>query len=231
MQRSTSSGVNPTACWHSCRAPMVDVAQFPAASGSLHDGRACEATDLIGAYIGRLRRRDALRGHPAAGGDGPCAGIGIAARLPLRDAALVNAVLLHRLDFDDGSFSVSCRRMIHPRGSWSVMNMTIDQFETACLQSTVRTLRLQSTDILRDDGRLPANKNDLLLRWARPTWIGGDYTVGGVLLLGKNPGGGSSSNLDEPHPLDSLSPQPSAGYGKDRTSRRTATGVMFSCKS
>jgi 2-methylcitrate dehydratase PrpD len=40
----------------------------------------------------------------ALGGDGPCAVIGSKARLPLRDAALVNGVLLHGLDFDDSNF-------------------------------------------------------------------------------------------------------------------------------
>jgi hypothetical protein len=81
--------------------------------------------------------------------------------------------------------------------------MLAEEFELSCLESTLRTMQLQPTGVLGDEGRLPANKNDLLLHWARPTWIGRDYAVGGVLLLGKNPAGGSSSNLDEPHPLDS----------------------------
>jgi 2-methylcitrate dehydratase PrpD len=45
-----------------------------------------------------------LSGARALGGDGPCAVIGSAVRLPLRDAALVNGVLLHGLDFDDSNF-------------------------------------------------------------------------------------------------------------------------------
>jgi 2-methylcitrate dehydratase PrpD len=45
-----------------------------------------------------------LSGARALGGDGPCAVIGSAERLPLRDAALVNGVLLHGLDFDDSNF-------------------------------------------------------------------------------------------------------------------------------
>ncbi len=45
-----------------------------------------------------------LAGAHALGGDGPCAVIGSSVRLPLRDAALVNGVLLHGLDFDDSNF-------------------------------------------------------------------------------------------------------------------------------
>jgi 2-methylcitrate dehydratase PrpD len=45
-----------------------------------------------------------LAGARALGGDGPCAVIGSAVHLPLRDAALVNGVLLHGLDFDDSNF-------------------------------------------------------------------------------------------------------------------------------
>jgi 2-methylcitrate dehydratase PrpD len=45
-----------------------------------------------------------LSGARALGGEGPCAVIGSTVRLPLRDAALVNGVLLHGLDFDDSNF-------------------------------------------------------------------------------------------------------------------------------
>ena len=48
--------------------------------------------------------RATLAGARALGGEGTCAVIGSAARLPLRDAALVNGVLLHGLDFDDSNF-------------------------------------------------------------------------------------------------------------------------------
>lgn len=51
-----------------------------------------------------------LAGAQALGGDGPCAVIGSPARLPLRDAALVNGVLLHGLDFDDSNFLA----IVHP---------------------------------------------------------------------------------------------------------------------
>ena len=49
-------------------------------------------------------------GAQALGGDGPCAVIGSKAHLPLRDAALVNGVLLHGLDFDDSNFLA----IVHP---------------------------------------------------------------------------------------------------------------------
>src|ERR1700759_3086858 len=45
-----------------------------------------------------------LAGARALGGDGSGAVIGSAVHLPLRDAALVNGVLLHGLDFDDSNF-------------------------------------------------------------------------------------------------------------------------------
>jgi hypothetical protein len=75
-------------------------------------------------------------------------------------------------------------------------------FELACLQSTLRTLRLAPGDVLRDDSRLPNNRNDPLLEIARPTWIGKNYRIGGVLLLGKNPAGGSVAHRQVPHPSD-----------------------------
>jgi 2-methylcitrate dehydratase PrpD len=43
----------------------------------------------------------ALAGAIALGGDGRCSVIGRAKRLPVRDAALVNGMLIHGLDFDD----------------------------------------------------------------------------------------------------------------------------------
>ncbi len=43
----------------------------------------------------------AVAGATALGGPGPCAVIGRAVRLPVRDAALVNGMLIHGLDFDD----------------------------------------------------------------------------------------------------------------------------------
>ncbi len=51
-----------------------------------------------------------LSGARALGGDGACAVIGSPVRLPLRDAALVNGVLLHGLDFDDSNFLA----IVHP---------------------------------------------------------------------------------------------------------------------
>jgi hypothetical protein len=82
------------------------------------------------------------------------------------------------------------------------MPMTPEQFELACLECTLRTLRLRPRDILLTDDRLPANQSDPLLDVARPTWIGRDYRVGGVLLLAKNPAGGSPVHRLASHPLD-----------------------------
>src|SRR4051794_32102039 len=77
-----------------------------------------------------------------------------------------------------------------------------EQFESLCLASTLRTLSLVPTDILLADSRLPANENDPLLLIARPTWIGKDFKTGGVLLLAKNPAGGSASHRLASHPSD-----------------------------
>ena len=63
--------------------------------------------DALGCGLAATRYEFAkatLAGAHALGGDGTCAVIGNAARLPLRDAALVNGVLLHGLDFDDSNF-------------------------------------------------------------------------------------------------------------------------------
>src|SRR5260221_9695918 len=51
-----------------------------------------------------------LAGAVALGGDGASTVIGCRERLPLRDAALVNGVLLHGLDFDDSHLGA----IIHP---------------------------------------------------------------------------------------------------------------------
>lgn len=76
-----------------------------------------------------------------------------------------------------------------------------DEFELKCLQRTLETLDLTATEILAP-ARLPENVNDPLLTTARPTWIGRSYRPGGVLLLGKNPGGGSVSYRHASHAGD-----------------------------
>jgi len=76
------------------------------------------------------------------------------------------------------------------------------EFEQLCLESTLRTLALKPTDILQSQDRLPDNRNDPLLRIARPTWIGRNYKTGGILLLAKNPGGGTEANKESSHPSD-----------------------------
>lgn len=52
----------------------------------------------------------ALAGAMALGGEGPCSVIGRAARLPLRDAAMINGMLIHGLDFDDTHLA----SIVHP---------------------------------------------------------------------------------------------------------------------
>jgi len=69
--------------------------------------------DAIG--VGLAARRypfaeRALAGASALGGEGASTVIGCRERLPLRDAALVNGVLLHGLDFDDSHLTA----IIHP---------------------------------------------------------------------------------------------------------------------
>jgi hypothetical protein len=79
------------------------------------------------------------------------------------------------------------------------MSSAAEQFESDCLESTLRTLRLTSHDLLdNNDDRLPPNDNDRLLHMARPTWIGRDYNIRGVLLLAKNP------RRSGTHPLDPI---------------------------
>lgn len=75
-------------------------------------------------------------------------------------------------------------------------------FEDACLGSTLRTLNLKPNDILESETRLPPNTGDELLCIARPTWIGKDYCAGGVLLIGKNPAGGTPRHREKSHASD-----------------------------
>ncbi len=52
----------------------------------------------------------AVAGATALGGEGPCSVIGRAVRLPVRDAALANGILIHGLDFDDTHLA----SIVHP---------------------------------------------------------------------------------------------------------------------
>jgi 2-methylcitrate dehydratase PrpD len=52
----------------------------------------------------------ALAGVTALGGEGTCSVIGQSVRLPVRDAALVNGMLIHGLDFDDTHLT----SIVHP---------------------------------------------------------------------------------------------------------------------
>ena len=75
-------------------------------------------------------------------------------------------------------------------------------FESQCHIGTLQTLLLNPEQILDDASRIPRNHNDPLLRIARPTWVARDYQVGGVLLLGMNPAGGTSSHQQISYPSD-----------------------------
>jgi 2-methylcitrate dehydratase PrpD len=68
-----------------------------------------------------------LSGARALGGDGPCAIIGNGARLPMRDAALVNGVLLHGLDFDDSNFL----GILHPTAACLPAALAVGQMQGA----------------------------------------------------------------------------------------------------
>ena len=54
-----------------------------------------------------------LSGIRALAGEGKCAVIGLPARLPLRDAMLMNGALIHGIDFDD----THIRAIVHPTAS------------------------------------------------------------------------------------------------------------------
>ena len=69
----------------------------------------------------------------------------------------------------------------------------LDAFHTLCKDSTLRTLSLEPENVLGDKSRIPTNVLAAEARTARPTWIGKNYQPGGILLMAKNPGGGSSS--------------------------------------
>ncbi len=67
-----------------------------------------------------------------------------------------------------------------------------DEFQEQCFRAALHTLSLDPRQILQDTTRMPVNVDRNNSTTARPTWIGRDYRQGGVLLLGKNPGGGST---------------------------------------
>ncbi len=68
-----------------------------------------------------------------------------------------------------------------------------DLFRAACLAAALKTIDLHPLDILMSEDRVPRTVRPDEGRTARPTWVGRDYQPGGVMLIGKNPGGGSSS--------------------------------------
>ena len=62
-----------------------------------------------------------------------------------------------------------------------------------CLTVALKTLDTNTLDILESEERIPVTINTEEGRLARPTRIGKDYRTGGVMLVDKNPGGGSPS--------------------------------------
>jgi len=60
---------------------------------------------------------------------------------------------------------------------------------------TIQTMSLDPLAILGDVSRLPENMVERDARTPRPAWIGEHYRPGGVVLLGKNPGGGAATHI------------------------------------
>jgi hypothetical protein len=75
-----------------------------------------------------------------------------------------------------------------------IERLSMDEtFRPACLAAALRTVDLNPLDVLLSEDRIPRTVDAEEGRTARPTWVGRNYQPGGVLLLGKNPGGGSPS--------------------------------------
>jgi len=77
-------------------------------------GLASNAYDFAGA---------ALAGSVALGGEGPCSVIGRSTRLPLRDAAMMNGLLIHGLDFDDTHLA----SIVHPTAACLPVALTMGE--------------------------------------------------------------------------------------------------------
>jgi 2-methylcitrate dehydratase PrpD len=73
----------------------------------------------------------AVAGAVALGGDGPCSVIGRAERLPVRDAALANGILIHGLDFDDTHLT----SIVHPTAACLPCALTFSESLKASGQS------------------------------------------------------------------------------------------------
>jgi 2-methylcitrate dehydratase PrpD len=86
---------------------LDDVPQAVRTRAKLHilDGLGLGLASTVEAY-----GKSAIAGVSAMGTQGTCSVIGQAARLDVRDAALVNAILIHGLDFDDTHLA----SIIHP---------------------------------------------------------------------------------------------------------------------
>ena len=77
-----------------------------------------------------------------------------------------------------------------------------DNFRSECLTAALKTIDLNPLDVLLSEDRIPQTVDSDEGRTARPTWVGKNYRPGGVLLMGKNPGGGSSSFETKRPPWD-----------------------------
>lgn len=64
-----------------------------------------------------------LSGIRSLGGSGDCSVIGMTERLPLRDAVLMNGVLVHGLDYDD----THIRAIVHPTASAFVCALSVSE--------------------------------------------------------------------------------------------------------
>lgn len=74
----------------------------------------------------------AVAGAAALGGSGPCSLIGRSERLPVRDAALANGILIHGLDFDDTHLT----SIVHPTAACLPCALSLSE----SLQASGRTL-------------------------------------------------------------------------------------------
>ena len=66
----------------------------------------------------------AVTAATSLGGEGPCSVIGRAVRLPVRDAALANGILIHGLDFDDTHLA----SIVHPTASCLPCALSFGEF-------------------------------------------------------------------------------------------------------
>jgi 2-methylcitrate dehydratase PrpD len=69
--------------------------------GDVRERAALHVLDCVGLSFASLRDEFATLAAEATAGEGPAAVIGMPQRLPINDAALLNGILVHGLDYDD----------------------------------------------------------------------------------------------------------------------------------